>query len=160
MAESRSRPPSTHFHSCVRQADSTHTSKESVLFRKLGDLSFVGAEFCPASGRLWKSKATRQRRDRGDATGHTWQWKVKARTCPSEVRKRLPQIGDVFPRTHCDWAAPTWRPCKNSFLLEASRAISITNCGNFGLRFDVGGGGGVEPLGEISPVKSIILVPK
>ena len=30
--------PSTHFHSCVRQAASTHTSKENVLFRELADL--------------------------------------------------------------------------------------------------------------------------
>ena len=124
-AESRSRPPSTHFHSCVRQADSTHTSKESVLFRKLGDLSFVGAEFCPEPGRLWKSKTRRQRRDRGDATGHTWQWKVKARTCPSEVRKRLPQIGDVFPRTHCDWAARCQQWCL-CFLLPDT--VDVTLC--------------------------------
>ena len=100
--------PSTHFHSCVRQAASTHTSKENMLFRKLGDLSFVSAEFCPEPGRLWKSKTRRRRRDRGDATAHTWQWKVKARTCSSEVREIAADWRHVpsdTRRDHCNRAA-------------------------------------------------------
>ena len=62
--------------------------KKTCYFSKVGDLSFVSAEFCPEPGRLWKSKTRRRWRDRGDATAHTWQWKAKARTCSSEVRER------------------------------------------------------------------------
>ena len=47
-----------------------------------------------------------------------------------------------------------------TLLIGGSASHLNSNRGNFGLGYDVGGGGGVEPLGETSPLQPKILVPK
>jgi hypothetical protein len=53
-------------------------------------------EFCPET---LEKQPRRRRRDQGDVKAHTWQWKVKPALASQKAGERLPQIGDVFPRT-------------------------------------------------------------